>query len=104
MQEERGYPSAALALVALALAGGPAFAETTTFEITMTGSTSGDPDGHAQGTLTIDSAAGTVSWEFSYRDIDTPTAMHIHTGAAGASGGVAVPLNVESSGAGRLAD
>ena len=58
----------------------------------------GDEDGQASGTLTIDDATGLISWDFTYSNIADPAAMHIHSGAAGGRGGVAVPLNVETSG------
>lgn len=90
------------AFLGLLLAPGFAAAEETSFEITMDGGSSGDPDGEAEGTLTIDSDSGTVRWDFTYSGIAEPTAMHIHQGAAGSSGGVVVPLNVEMSEPGRL--
>jgi hypothetical protein len=77
-------------------------AETTTFQITMSGGQEvpgpGDADGQASGTLTIDDATGEISWSFTYSNIAEPAAMHIHTGAAGEGGGVLVPLNVDTSG------
>ncbi len=57
-----------------------------------------DPDGVASGTLTIDPATNTVAWDFSYENIDPPTLMHIHVGAAGVNGGVIVNLGVNTSG------
>ena len=50
----------------------------------------------------IDDAANMISWSFSYTDIDPPTAMHIHTGAAGVGGGIFVGLGV-AGGPGTLA-
>ena len=76
--------------------------EVTTFQLTMSGDQSvpgpGDEDGQASGTLTIDDATSLISWDFTYSNIADPAAMHIHSGAAGGRGGVAVPLNVETSG------
>lgn len=76
--------------------------EVITFQLTMSGDQSvpgpGDEDGQASGTLTIDDATGLISWDFTYSNIADPAAMHIHSGAAGGRGGVAVPLNVETSG------
>lgn len=77
-------------------------AEETTFQLDMSGDQEvpgpGDEDGVASGTLTIDDETGEVSWNFTYANIAAPAAMHIHSGAAGEGGGVAVPLNVETSG------
>ena len=57
------------------------------------------------GTLLVDDVTGVVSWDFSYADIDAPTAMHIHTGAAGVPGGIFIGLGVTTSGgAGTLID
>lgn len=84
------------------LSGGWAMAEETSYDISLTGAGSGDPDGAGQGAVTIDSATNQISWELSYSNIDEPTAMHIHLGAAGESGGVAVPLTVEKDTDGNL--
>ena len=76
--------------------------EEITFQLGMSGEQEvpgpGDEDGQASGTLTIDDATGDIAWNFTYSNIADPAAMHIHTGAAGEGGGVAVPLNVETSG------
>ncbi|GAB5404586.1 MAG: hypothetical protein Aurels2KO_28170 [Aureliella sp.] len=83
------------------------------FSLNATGSQEvpgpGDTDGLATGFLTINEAADTnplgVSWNFSYSNIDAPTAMHIHTGGLGSSGGVLLGLGVNTSGgAGTLID
>ena len=91
-----------LALVGLLLLPLQGSAEQTTFQLNMSGDQSvpgpGDEDGMASGTLTIDDETGAVSWNFTYSNIAAPAAMHIHIGAAGEGGGVAVPLNVETSG------
>ena len=76
--------------------------EEVTFQLGLSGDQAvpgpGDEDGQASGTLTIDDVTGMISWDLAYSNIADPTAMHIHTGAAGERGGVAVPLNVETSG------
>ncbi len=69
----------------------------------------GDPDGLATGFLTINEAGDAnplgVSWNFTYSNIDAPTAMHIHAGGLGSSGGVVLGLGVNTSGgAGTLID
>jgi len=66
------------------------------YQLALSGAQSGDADGEAHGTLSIDSETGRVIWGLYYSGIDTPTAMHIHEGQSGASGGVVLPLNVES--------
>lgn len=68
-------------------AGGQA----TTFEVSLSGS--GDEDGSGTATVTLEPDTGQVCYEISVRNIDPPTAAHIHTGAAGETGGVAVPFN-----------
>lgn len=89
--------------LAFVLCAGLAGAEETSFNLSLAGASgSGDPDGSGQGTITIDSETNQVSWEISYSNIDEPTAMHIHQGAAGESGGVAVALTVEKDSAGNL--
>src|SRR5690606_10302612 len=88
--------------LAFLLCAGLAAAEETSFDLSLAGSGSGDPDGAGQGTITIDSDTNQISWELSYSNIDEPTAMHIHLGAAGESGGVAVPLTVEKDTDGNL--
>jgi len=52
----------------------------------------GDPDGMAMGTLTVDPGTNTISWNFTYENIDTPTNLRIHTGAPGVSGAPFVSL------------
>ena len=90
---------AACAVCAL-VAAGAAAADETSFDIALAGS--GDPDGSGEGAVTIDSETNQVSWEIRYSNIDEPTAMHIHEGAAGESGGVAVALTVEKDTEGNL--
>jgi hypothetical protein len=75
---------------------GPAMAEMTYFEVELKGGADTDRDGVAHGTLSIDSETGRIVWGLYYSGIEAPTAMHIHSGAAGESGGVVVALNVDS--------
>jgi len=88
------------ALIAIAFVVAPAMAEK--FNLNMSGAQEvpgpGDPDGTATGVLTIDKTTNTISWSFAFANIAAPTAMHIHTGAAGAAGGVLVNLGVATSG------
>lgn len=94
-----------LAVSALALLLGAAFAaaEETSFDVTLSGAQgSGDADGEGEGVVTIDSETNQVSWELSHSNIAEPTAMHIHEGGEGESGGVIVPMTVETDGEGTL--
>lgn len=89
-----------VALGAAALSAAPAAA--VDFQLNMTGAQEvpgpGDPDGMGVGTLSIDPSTNMVSWNFTYANIAAPTAMHIHTGAAGVAGPVLVPMGVATSG------
>lgn len=96
-------PVTAFGAMALFLSAGMAAAEETSFDIALSGADgSGDPDGAGQGTVTIDSETNQISWEFAYSNIAEPTAMHIHEGAAGQSGGVVVPFTVDKDSNGNL--
>ena len=93
----------ALTAIGLFICSGTAAAEEKSFELTLAGAAgSGDPDGTGKGTVTIDSATNQISWEISYSDIAEPTAMHIHQGAAGQSGGVVVQFTLEKDPDGNL--
>lgn len=92
----------AVAALGVCLSSGFAAAEETSFDISLSGAGGGDPDGAGEGTVTLDSATNQISWDVSYSSIAEPTAMHIHEGAAGESGGVAVPLTVEMDQEGNL--
>jgi CHRD domain len=96
-------PSIILALVlglvaSLALAGMVAAAETTltaTLAGVTEGDNPGDPDGTGTASVVIDPAAGTACWNLSATGIEPVTQSHIHVGAAGVSGDVVVPLDVD---------
>jgi hypothetical protein len=51
----------------------------------------GDPDGTGSATVTI-APAGKICATITVKGLDTPTAAHIHTGAAGLAGPVLVAL------------
>lgn len=89
-----------MAIASMSLLSGAATAEI--FNLNMTGAQEvpgpGDPDGVGLGTLTIDNVTNQISWAFTYQNINAPTLMHIHTGAAGVSGGVLINLGVATSG------
>lgn len=85
-------------LASLALVGG-ALAAPTTLTATLAGVTEGDnpgdPDGAGTASITIDAATGEVCWNLTATGTAPITQSHIHTGAAGVSGGVLVPLDVD---------
>ena len=85
-------------MATLGIAGGALAAETTlTAELAgiLEGDNPGDPDGSGSATITLDVAAGTLCWEMTAEGIGAVAQSHIHTGAAGVSGGVLVPLDVD---------
>jgi hypothetical protein len=67
------------------------------FGVTLTGSAEVPGPGHGDGsgrvTVVVDPPKGRVCYMFyNVHGIDTPTAAHIHAGAAGAAGGPVVTL------------
>ncbi len=73
----------------------------TRLKATLTGASEipgpGDPDGTGSATVNIDVTKREVCYEVSAQKIDQPTAMHIHEGATGKSGGVVVPLTTPTA-------
>lgn len=59
----------------------------------------GDTDGRGSGEFRVNPGQGSLCYSITWSGIDAPTAAHIHNGAAGAAGGVAVPLTVGAGGA-----
>ena len=85
-------------LASLALAGGALAAPTTltaTLAGVVEGDNPGDPDGAGTASITVDPATGEVCWDLTATGTEPITQSHIHTGAAGVSGGVLVPLDVD---------
>ena len=88
----------------------PSFGDQVTYSLNATGDQevgSGDPDGLATGTITLDDVTGLISWDFTYTDIVSPSLMHIHGpgGSAGSGAAVFIGLGVATSGgAGTLID
>ena len=80
------------ALAALGLAVAPAAAEEMKLSAHLGGAGSADPDGAGHANFRIDQAKNQVCYDLMVEKIDPATMAHIHKGAAGASGPVAVPL------------
>ena len=101
----RNRPRASLALaLALGLIGSLAIASVvqaapTTLTATLAGVTEGenpgDADGSGTASVTIDPATGEACWDLSAEGIGPVLQSHIHTGAAGVSGGIAVNLDTD---------
>ena len=79
-----------------------AHAATTNQKADMTGPEETSPPGPAgaKGTavITLDDSANTVCYQLTYTGITKPTAAHIHTGAKGVAGPVAVDFNLPKNG------
>ena len=94
-----------IAIVALGVAS-RALAASSTFTVSLTGAKevaaggTGDPDGSAIGSITLDSGSGgstaTASWNFTLSNLATPSDFHIHTGSATQQGGVLIPFGVQA--------
>jgi hypothetical protein len=86
----------ALALIAVgAVIGGLVIGSATAQPIQLTATLAGggageDPDGSGTATVTLDAAARTVCFELTWAKIKGPFAAHIHVGAAGQVGDIAV--------------
>jgi hypothetical protein len=85
--------SSIIAVVAAAAAlSAPAYAADK-LSAHLGGAGSADTDGAGHASFTIDSAKNEVCYDLMVEKIQPATMAHIHKGAAGASGPVAVPLN-----------
>lgn len=89
--------AAAAALAALLGAAAPAAATSMSYTVTLGGKAEvpgpGSPDGGGIALVTVDDASNTVCWSYTVVRLETPTAAHIHKGAAGVAGNVVVPLS-----------
>ena len=88
----------------VSMTGSLALADSATFSVNLSGAQEvpgpGDLDGSASGLISLDDVLGEISWNFSYADIASPSAMHIHGpgGSAGNPAGVHIGLGVATSG------
>jgi CHRD domain len=88
-------------LVTVAAFSSAALAAGTVFPVSGSGAQevpAGDPDGAVSGTVTLDPATNTLSWDLTYVNIAAPSAMHIHSAQDGVNGGVFVGMGVATSG------
>ena len=60
--------------------------------------TQGPAGARGSGAITLDDAANTVCYQLTYEGIGKPTMAHIHTGAKGVAGPVAVNLDIAKNG------
>ncbi len=58
----------------------------------------GDADGSGMAHITLNHGKGQVCYEISAKDIQAPTAAHVHAGAAGQAGAVKVTLKAAAKG------
>lgn len=87
------------AVVGLATAGAVLAADPT-FDATLQGGAAevpdgGDPNGSGTANIHFHMATREVCWDITVTNIAAATASHIHTGAAGVSGGVVVGLDTD---------
>jgi hypothetical protein len=77
--------------------------KTHTMKITLSGGAEvpgpGDSDGSGTADLTFNHDKGEVCYDITVKDIQAPTAAHIHAGAAGKSGGPKVTFKKAADGA-----
>ena len=91
----RGIPALIGATIAsLALAGG-VFAAETALTTDMTGDAETAAEGTGTAMVTLDPETGEACWELTAEGIGAVVQSHIHVGAAGESGDVVVPLDVD---------
>jgi CHRD domain len=99
LQRHRGVAVVALALAAAAFTSGPAHAATTsvTHDAVLDGAqvgTTGDPDGSGAFVLHFSDNGKKLCWAITVRDIEKPTAIRVHQGAAGATGPVVLGFKI----------
>ncbi len=79
-----------------------ASAQVSTYTASLTGADEtpnpADPDGVGFAVITLDQGTGTITFTAFAQNIATPTASHIHRGAAGVTGPVIIPFNLPFTG------
>lgn len=80
----------------------PTTATEPSFTVSLTGAEEvpgpGDDDGSGTARITLREGTGEVCYELEVQNIEAATAAHIHTGAAGQAGDVAVSLDAPAQG------
>ena len=101
MAAYRKSARALTALAALALTAGPALAAKTSWDVKLSGANetpAGDPAASGTAKVSIDDATNELCYDVATTGLNA-TMAHIHKGAKGAAGGVAVPLDTPKDGA-----
>ena len=96
----RMFSKAALLGVLLVVAGST-YGQTT-FNVVLTGPEEvtpqgGDPDGFASGTVTLNGATNTATWNIVYGNLDPVSDSHIHIGGFGVGGNVVIPFGTQNT-------
>jgi hypothetical protein len=83
-------------LLAAACAAGGTLNQPATLRVSMSGIQEvpgpGDPDANGTAEIRVNPRSGSVCWEVTARQIDAPTAAHIHRGVEGVAGPVVLAL------------
>jgi hypothetical protein len=88
-------PAMALGIVASLALAGVVLAAQTTLTADLAGDAETAEDGSGSATITLDPATGELCWDLTAEGIGPVLQSHIHVGAAGESGDVVVPLDVD---------
>jgi hypothetical protein len=88
-------PGTALGIVASLALAGVVLAAQSTLTAELAGDAETAEDGTGSATITLDPATGELCWDLTAEGIGPVVQSHIHVGAAGESGDVAVPLDVD---------
>ena len=91
----RGIPALISATVATLALAGSVFAAETALSAELAGDAETAADGTGTAMITLDPETGEACWELTAEGIGAVVQSHIHVGAAGASGDVVVPLDVD---------
>ena len=87
--------AATLSLLPILALSSTVLAAETVLTATLAGDATTDANGTGTARITLDPAAGTACWDLTVMNIEPVTQSHIHEGAAGVSGPVVVPLDVD---------